>query len=298
MSPTTARLTRRGPAGAYSECSSITVCDAARVTSERWRALTEWPLIGVAVVFLVVFSWAVIGDVRGEEAFRANVLLWLCWAAFAVDYVVRLVLAEQRGRWFVRHLPDLALVALPMLRPLRLLRLIILLAAFQRLAGRTMRGRVLIYVVGSTVGLVYLCSLAMLEVERHDPASKIHSFGEAVWWAFATITTVGYGDITPVTFEGRLIAVVLMIGGVALLGTVTAALASWLVERVGVETREAVQDEADTREAEESRRERAADERMTARLEALAAEVAALRSELAGRPESTPQPNGSCPRTP
>lgn len=292
------RLTRKGRTSAYSQCRSITVCDAARVTSERWRALTEWPLIGVALVFLVVFSWAVIGDVRGEAAFRANVLMWICWAAFAVDYVVRLVLAEQRGRWFVRHLPDLALVALPMLRPLRLLRLIILLAAFQRLAGRTMRGRVLVYVVGSTIGLVYLCSLAMLEVERHDPASRIHSFGEAIWWAFATITTVGYGDITPVTFEGRLIAVVLMIGGVALLGTVTAALASWLVERVGVETREAVQDQADTRETQELRRERAADERTTARLEALSAEIAALRAELAHRPGPVPEADGTRPLAP
>ena len=277
---------------------TVTVCDAARVTSARWQALTEWPLIGVALVFLVVLSWAVIGDIHGEAAVRANVVMWICWVPFVVDYVVRLILAEQRGRWFVRHLPDLALVALPMLRPLRLLRLIILLAAFQRLAGRTMRGRVLIYVLGSTVGLIYLCSLVMVEVERHAPGSRIRDFGDAVWWAFTTITTVGYGDITPVTFEGRLIAVVLMIGGVALLGTVTAALASWLVERVGVETREAVRDEADATAAEGVRREQAADERMMARLADLSAEIAALRADLAGRPGAAPDAESPRPASP
>lgn len=265
----------------------VTVCNAARVTTARWQALTEWPLIGVALVFLVTFSWAVIGDLHGEAGFRANAVLWICWAAFAVDYVVRLVLAEQRGRWFVRHLLDLAVVALPMLRPLRLLRLVILLAAFQRLAGRTMRGRVVVYVVGSTIGLVYLCALAMLDVERHAPGSRVHNFGDAIWWAFTTITTVGYGDITPVTFEGRCIAVVLMIGGVALLGTVTAALASWLVERVGVETREVVRQEVTAEVASDARKEQAVDERLAARLDALAGEVAALRAELAARPETS-----------
>lgn len=272
------------------------MCNAARVTSARWQALSEWPLIGVAVVFLVVYSWAVIGDVRGEAAVRANVVMWVCWVAFAVDYSVRLVLAKQRGRWFIRHLPDLALVALPMLRPLRLLRLVILLAAFQRLAGRTMRGRVVVYVLGSTIGLIYLCSLGMLEVERHAPGSEIKNFGDAVWWAFATITTVGYGDIIPVTFEGRLIAVVLMIGGVALLGTVTAALASWLVERVGVETREAVKDEADAAAAQEFRRDLAVEERTVARLDALASEIAALRAELVSRP--TPAPDADTAQLP
>jgi voltage-gated potassium channel len=53
-----------------------------------------------------------------------------------------------------------------------------------------------------------------------------------LWWAFTTITTVGYGDLYPVSFTGRCIAVALMVGGIALLGTITATIASWLVEKV------------------------------------------------------------------
>lgn len=250
------------------------------VTSSRWQAIAEWPLIGAALVFLVAFSWAVIADLHGTAGAWAGGVMWVCWAAFAVDYFVRLALAEQRGRWFVRHLLDLAVVALPMLRPLRMIRLIILLAAFQRLAGLTLRGRVMAYVIGSTIGLVYLCSLAMLNEERYAPGTQIHNFGDAIWWAFTTITTVGYGDVTPVTVTGRCVAVVLMIGGVALLGTVTAALASWLVERVGDETREVVrqESEAEARVEEDSA---AAQMRLAEQIAALAAEVADLRRALA-----------------
>lgn len=129
----------------------------------------------------------------------------------------------------------MAIVALPILRPLRLLRLVILLGVFQRVAGRTLRGKVVLYVAGSTVGLVLVGSLAVLDGERHEAGASIATFGDALWWAFTTITTVGYGDMRPVSVTGRCIAVVLMIGGIALLGTVTATLASWIVQRVAEE---------------------------------------------------------------
>ena len=58
-----------------------------------------------------------------------------------------------------------------------------------------------------------------------------------MWWAITTMTTVGYGDTYPTTLTGRVIAVFMMIGGIAILGTVTAAVASWLVERVQLATK-------------------------------------------------------------
>nr|WP_268884738.1 potassium channel family protein [Bifidobacterium longum] len=61
-------------------------------------------------------------------------------------------------------------------------------------------------------------------------------FGTALWWAFVTVTTVGYGDFSPVTFQGKIIAVVLMFTGIALIGIVTATLASWIVDQVNLET--------------------------------------------------------------
>jgi voltage-gated potassium channel len=83
--------------------------------------------------------------------------------------------------------------------------------------------------------LVYVASLAVLESERNQPGAHIHTFGQALWWSVTTITTVGYGDLTPVTPTGRLIAVLLLIGGISLVGSITATLASWVVQRVADE---------------------------------------------------------------
>jgi voltage-gated potassium channel len=74
-----------------------------------------------------------------------------------------------------------------------------------------------------------------LDAERSSRDANISDFGDAIWWAVSTMTTVGYGDHYPVTPVGRLVAFGLMIGGIALLGTVTATLASWLVETVAAE---------------------------------------------------------------
>ena len=71
-------------------------------------------------------------------------------------------------------------------------------------------------------------AIGILQVEK-DPNSNIKTAEDALWWAYVTITTVGYGDKYPVTTEGRLIAVVLMTGGVGLFGTFTAYIASWFV---------------------------------------------------------------------
>ena len=201
----------------------------------RWQRIWEWPLTIAAVTFLVVYSWLVIADLHGPAAELAQIVLNITWVLFSIDYVGRLILAKQRWSWFLRHLLDLAIVILPMLRPLRLMRLLVLLAVFQRFAGRTLRGRVVVYVAGFTVLLVFVAALAELDAERHEPHSTIRNFGEALWWACSTITTVGYGDAVPVSTTGRLIAVALMISGIALLGTVTATLASWIVQRVAAE---------------------------------------------------------------
>jgi voltage-gated potassium channel len=204
------------------------------MTQARWQQLTEWPLAIVAAIFLATYAWEVIADLQGPEAMVAEIIIWTTWGVFVLDYIVNLSLARHRWRWFYSHLFDLAIVVLPMLRPLRLLRLVTILAVLQKTAGSAFRGRVSIYVAGAASLLVFTAALAVLDSERHAPGATITTFGNALWWAFVTITTVGYGDFTPITETGRLIAVGLMVGGIAMLGVVTATLASWIVERVSL----------------------------------------------------------------
>ncbi|AZZ49088.1 ion transporter [Rathayibacter rathayi] len=203
-----------------------------RVQQKRWQEITEWPLTVAAVIFLVAYAWEVLGHLTGATAAIADAVINATWVLFVLDYLIKLFLAERRGRWFVTHLFDVTVVALPILRPLRLLRLVTLVSILQRRAGAAFRGRVILFAASSTALLLFVASLAVLDAERDADGTLITTFHQALWWAFVTITTVGYGDLYPVTGTGRFIAAGIMLGGIALIGVVTATLASYIVERV------------------------------------------------------------------
>ncbi|MCT7657547.1 potassium channel family protein [Mycobacterium deserti] len=226
-----------------------------------WERRTDWPLAAVAIMFLVAYAVDVLAQPSGAADRAVDLVTWGSWAVFAIDYLIRLGLATDRWRWFYRHLFDLAIVLLPLLRPLRLVRLVILITALHRAVGNAIRGRVVVYTVAAAVLLVFVASLAVLDSERHVPDAHITDFGEALWWSVTTITTVGYGDLTPITTEGRVIAALLMIGGISLVGSITATLASWIVQRV-----------ADEQAAEEAV--------TTAHINRLVSEIGELRSEV------------------
>lgn len=200
---------------------------------DRWERQAEWPLTVAALLFLIAYAWPIL-DPELPSAVRhaLGLVAWAAWALFVVDYLVRLALATELGKFFVRNIFDLLVVALPLLRPLRLLRLVTLLHVLNRHAGASLRGRVVVYVAGAASLILFVASLAILDAERGREGANIESFGDALWWALTTVTTVGYGDRFPVTGMGRAVAAGLMLSGIALIGVVTATFASWLIEKV------------------------------------------------------------------
>ncbi|MGO4299280.1 potassium channel family protein [Leifsonia sp. RAF41] len=201
----------------------------------RWERATAWPGIAASVLFLVAYSWNILDESK-SPALNAVLIVVLVavWAFFLVDYVMRLILAKHKAE-FVRHNPvDLLSVFIPMARPFRLLTGLRHLPGLQGNSGSHLRRRVVIIAASFIVMFIYVISLAEFQVERFAHGSNIRSFGDAVWWACVTMATVGYGDYYPVTVPGRVLAVVLMIGGVAIVGTASATIVNYLNDRTRV----------------------------------------------------------------
>jgi voltage-gated potassium channel len=121
------------------------------------------------------------------------------------------------------------------IRSLRLLRLLRALRAFGvaamglKLAQRYFGQKKFHYLLLVACATVALGAVVVFRLEA-DENKSIRHFGDALWWAITTVTTVGYGDIFPVTPEGRLVAVVLMLTGIGVIGVFTATVASLLLE--------------------------------------------------------------------
>jgi voltage-gated potassium channel len=161
----------------------------------------------------------------------SDAIYWL----FAIDVVMRLIyIGRDILTWagvigFVRE-NWLALLALllPAFRALRVLRVVIVLRGLQPFL-RTRSSRVGT-IVGVTFPLIlYTAALSVLEAERYAEGANITNFLDAIWWAIASVTTVGYGDRFPVTADGRLIATFLMVIGIGLFSALTALLAAWVM---------------------------------------------------------------------
>ncbi len=194
---------------------------------ERWEQAARWPLVSAALLFLGAYAWPILDPGLSQGWFGlCRLVIGAVWLVFVLDYVVRFALSDNRWLFVRGSVFDLITILLPMLRPLRLLWLVGCFEVLDRRAGSALRGRVAFYVIATVSLVVLVSSLSVLSLERGQPGANIENFGDSVWWAMTTVATVGYGDVYPVTATGRLVAVGLMTFGVALLGVVTASMAS------------------------------------------------------------------------
>jgi len=201
------------------------------LTLSAWERYTEWPLIVAALIFLATYAIPIIWpnlDLRVLE-FDTHIFI-IVWSLFLFDFVMRFGLAHNRRKFFRRNLIDFFSILLPFIRPLRVLRVLTVLATLNRIGWVSIRRQVMAYTVGLVSVITFVAALAVTNAERGVSGSNINSFGDGIWWAFVTLSTVGYGDMSPVTVVGRVIGVILMLSGVLLLGVIAATMASWLVQ--------------------------------------------------------------------
>lgn len=156
-------------------------------------------------------------------------ITYLIWAFFVIDYVFQLWLSKGRSQYFRTHLLELVTVLLPFFRAARALRAL-LFAGRATLRSASNLIKSIPIVLGITGALlVIIMGAAVLEVERFVPGANIINGPTAIWWAFTTVTTIGYGDVYPITNEGRLITAILILFGVGMVSTLTATFAAWIL---------------------------------------------------------------------
>ena len=199
-------------------------------------------------LLIIILSFYVLGSLVVDTFFTlppeiAKVLNYvdnfIC-GVFLLDFIIRFRAAENKLQFMKWGWIDL-IASIPTLdfmragRLLRLIRLIRIIRAFrstkhivQHIFKNKVQGTLTSVAIIAVLMLLF-SSIAILQFET-DPNSNIKTAGDAIWWAYVTMTTVGYGDKYPVTTEGRIVAAVLMTVGVGLFGTFTAYVSSWFVK--------------------------------------------------------------------
>ena len=197
-------------------------------------------ILALISVVLVLLGFAEMIDLDSPPYSIIDLLLW---CVFVVDYGWRFFLSKGKWRFIIENIFDL-LAILPLnaiftvfrlgrifrlarltklLKLTRLLRIIGLTGKLERKISRFLRTNGLIYILYVNIFIVLVGSSILSVVEEK-------SFSDSLWWALVTVTTVGYGDIVPVSLFGKWIAVLLMLVGIGTIGMLTSALTNFFVK--------------------------------------------------------------------
>lgn len=196
---------------------------------DRFHRITEIPMLFLSICFLVIFFLIESRTLSTTTTLVLDGILWIIWGIFGIELLIKWYLSPDRVAYLRANWIEIVMIAIPFLRPLRLLWLPIILTRLWRQSRQTLRQRMPAF-IGITSLIVVLVAATLMFVAEQGSGGPIASFADAIWWALTTVTTVGYGDTYPVTVLGRGVAVFLMLAGISLFGLLTANIAALFVE--------------------------------------------------------------------
>jgi len=202
------------------------------MTLHLWQKKMALPTLILSLVYTASFVypiyWYPVG--RGVKL-ACEIINYSTWALFALDYLVQIKLAPDNKKYFKTHIFELILVVVPFFRPLRALRALVFTTQASIRSRKSFVKSIPLVMTAAAIVMIIIMGAAILDIERTAPGSNIHTPMDALWWGLVTITTIGYGDKFPVTTEGRLVAGVLIIFGVAMISAITASFAAWILSQ-------------------------------------------------------------------
>jgi len=205
----------------------VTSTEQRSARAEAYEKAANPTLFGMSFVFLAAWTLlvAVTDGPQWFVALLAGAVIAI-WVVFVADVVARMTLADSAWRWALAHPLQILGVLLPVLYPFRVLGVFTRETFAAGAKGLLRTGQA---VVLSAIVLIWVCAVTVLYFERGVYGASIANFGDALWWACVTVTSVGYGDFAPVTVPGRATGVVLMFAGLSIVGVITATVAAWIV---------------------------------------------------------------------
>jgi voltage-gated potassium channel len=155
---------------------------------------------------------------------------------FVIDYFVRLIIAENKIRFIRSNIIDLLAIIpfsavfqglriarlIRVARIVKVLRILVFIGKIKRKLDRFIKTNNFHYVLMLTIVTIFLGAVG-LQFSEHK------TFTDSIWWSFVTATTVGYGDISPTTSSGRIIAAILMITGIGFIGMLTGTISTFFI---------------------------------------------------------------------
>ena len=202
---------------------------------------TDLPMLVLSLLLVPIIVVPLLVTIPPGWVFAWDSVGWVIWAAFALELTVKTYLSPRRLHYLRAHWFDVVIVFVPFLRAFRILYAFRALQLL-RLTGLAVkvgelirdvfgrRGMPYALLVG---GLLILASTIAVTIAERGHGGTIDGFGTALWWAIVTATTVGYGDVAPITPAGRGIAVFVMCVGITLFGLFTANVAAFILQSGG-----------------------------------------------------------------